>query len=209
MLRAADDTVGCMELTAGTTAIITVHLQHDIVAADGAFAQIFNAQVVERRVLDMVRRLVEGTRGQIAAVAHLRIAWAPDYSDMVANAPLLQMTVQAGALKEYSQGAELAPEVPVTDGDIVYTHRRMGGPAAELDLLLRASGVDTVVLCGVATNVSVEGWARTLCDLGYRVVVAEDATSAATLEAHEASIASLGLVGEIASTDDILAALTG
>lgn len=198
-----------MELTAAHTAILTVHLQHDIVAADGAFAQVFNAQVAERRVLEVVRRLVDGARGSVAAVVHTRIAWAPDYSDMVANAPLLQMTVQAGALKDGTPGADLVSEVSVGEGDLVHTHRRMGGPGADLDVLLRAKGVDTVVVCGVATNASVEGWSRTLCDLGYRIVIAEDACSAATPEAHEASIASLGLVGEIASTDEVLAALTG
>lgn len=198
-----------MQLTPARTAVVTVHLQRDIVGADGAFAQVFHAQVEERAVLDAVRRLVDGVRGAVAALVHTRIAWAPDYSDMVANAPLLQMTVQAGALKDGSPGAELVPEAPVADGDLVHTHRRMGGPGADLDVLLRAKGVDTVVVCGVATNASVEGWARTLCDLGYRVVIAEDATSAATAEAHAASIASMGLVGEVASVDDIVGALTG
>jgi nicotinamidase-related amidase len=59
----------------------------------------------------------------------------------------------------------------------------------------------------VATNLSVESTGRSAGDLGYRVVVVEDACAAASTEAHEATIASFGLLGEVASADDVLTAL--
>ena len=59
----------------------------------------------------------------------------------------------------------------------------------------------------MATNVSVEGTARAASDLGYRMVVVSDACSAATEAAHSASVESLGLLAEISTTDDVLAAL--
>jgi len=42
--------------------------------------------------------------------------------------------------------------------------------------------------------------------LGYRVPVVSDACSAATPETHVASLESLGLLAEIATTDELIAA---
>ena len=89
------------------------------------------------------------------------------------------------------------------------THQRVGGfHDSELDEVLRGLGVDTVVFLGVATNASVESTARAASDLGYRVLVVSDACSAATPEAHAASLESLGLLAEITTADDLIAALT-
>ena len=89
------------------------------------------------------------------------------------------------------------------------THHRVGGfHDSDLDDVLRGAGVETVAFLGVATNASVEGTARAASDLGYRVLVISDACSAATPEAHAASLESLGLLAEITTTDDLIAAFT-
>jgi nicotinamidase-related amidase len=63
------------------------------------------------------------------------------------------------------------------------------------------------VITGVATNMSVESTARSAGDLGYRTIVVSDACSAAAPEVHEASLASLGMLGEVITAADVLAAL--
>ena len=80
------------------------------------------------------------------------------------------------------------------------------GFVPELTAVLEDRGIDTLVFAGVATNASVESTARVATDAGYRVIIAEDACSAATAEAHQASIESLGLLAEIATAADILGA---
>jgi nicotinamidase-related amidase len=65
----------------------------------------------------------------------------------------------------------------------------------------------TVVLFGVATNLSVESTGRSAGDLGYLVVIVPDACEAATDEAHQATLASFVLLGEVATADEVLAAL--
>ena len=106
--------------------------------------------------------------------------------------------------------AEPRDRVPGPQRDLaIVTHQRVGGfHDSELDEVLRGLGVDTVVFLGVATNASVESTARAASDLGYRVLVVSDACSAATPEAHAASLESLGLLAEITTADDLIAALT-
>ena len=64
-----------------------------------------------------------------------------------------------------------------------------------------------MVLFGVATNLSVESTGRTAGDLGYRVVIVPDACEAATDRAHQATLDSFALLGEVATADEVLAAL--
>ena len=198
-----------MELDPRTTAVVAVHYQGDIVGPDGAFAGFFHQQVAERNVLDVTNGVLDAARAAGVPVVYTRVAWQPDYSDLNANSPLLGIVVQSGCLKDGSPLAEIVAEVAPAEGDEVVTHKRVGGfTDSGLHELLQSRGVQTVLFTGVATNASVEGTARQASDLGYRVVVVEDACSAATPAAHQASIESLGLLAEIATAADITTALS-
>jgi biuret amidohydrolase len=199
-----------MDLTPSRTAVIAVHMQHDIVTADGAFGGFFAAQAAERDVIGQTGKLLDAARGSGAAVVYTRVAWQPGYPDLVANSPLLAMVAQAQCLVEGSDKAEIVPQLTPQDGDVVLTHQRIGGfSASPLDVILRSRGIDTVLFTGVATNASVEGTARQASDLGYRTIIVADACSAADPGAHDAAIASLGLLGEITTTAEAVEALAG
>ncbi|PQP25078.1 cysteine hydrolase family protein [Rhodococcus opacus] len=198
-----------MELDPRTTAVVAVHCQGDIVGPTGAFADFFHQQVSERRVIDQIAALIAAAREAGTPVVYTRVAWKPDFSDLEVNSPLLGIVAQAGCLKEGSELAEIVEPLAPGDGDIVLTHQRVGGFAGtHLDATLRDRGITTLLFAGVATNASVEGTARVASDLGYRTVIVEDACSAATPEAHEASINSLGLLAEITTVDEVRTALT-
>lgn len=190
------------------TAIVAVHLENDVVGADGAFAGFFRAEVERTGVLATAARLLDEARTAGARIVYTRVAWKPDYSDLDANSPLLGMVAQSKCLADGTSGAEIAAEVAPHDGDVIVTHRRVGGfQDSELDATLRGAGIDTLVFLGVATNASVEGTARVASDLGYRTVVVSDACSAGSEAAHTASLESLGLLAEITTTDELLVAL--
>ena len=199
-----------MDITPSRTAVIAVHMQHDIVDVDGAFGGFFAAQAAERDVIGQVGQLLEAARRSGATAVYTRVAWQPGYPDLVANSPLLAMTKQSQCLVEGSAKAEIVPQLSPQDGDVVVTHQRVGGfSASQLDGILRSRGVDTVLFAGVATNASVEGTARQASDLGYRTIIVADACSAADQGSHDASIASLGLLGEITTTAEAVEALSG
>jgi nicotinamidase-related amidase len=60
-----------------------------------------------------------------------------------------------------------------------------------LDVRLKAMGIDTLVIAGVATDIGIELTCRHAATLGYYSVVVEDATGAYSAEAHERSLAFL------------------
>jgi nicotinamidase-related amidase len=192
------------------TALVAVHVQNDVVGADGAFAPFFRAEIDRVGTLATAARLLDAARAAGVHIVYTRVAWRPDYSDLAANSPLLNIVLQQNCLVDGTAGAAIVDELAPHDTDGVVTHQRVGGfHDSGLDEALRGAGVETVVFLGVATNASVEGTARVASDLGYRVLVVGDACSAATPEAHAASLESLGLLAEITTTDDVIAALTG
>lgn len=197
-----------MELDPRTTALVAVHCQGDVVEPTGAFADFFYQQVTERKVIDRIATLITAARTAHTTIVYTRVAWKPDLSDLDANSPLLGIVAQSGCLKEGSELAEIIEPLTPHDEDTVLTHQRIGAFArTDLDTILRSKGITTLLFAGVATNASVEGTARVAGDLGYRVVIVEDACSAATLAAHQAGIDSLALLAEISTVDEVRAAL--
>jgi biuret amidohydrolase len=197
-----------MELNKATTAFLACHWQNDVVGADGAFAPFFRAEVERRGVIDVAKRVIGAAHSAGAQVVFTRVAFAEGHSDLVTNIPLLGVVAQQGSLLNNTPATEIIGELKPEAGDWNTANPKVSAFASsDLDERLRSAGIDTVVLFGVATNISVESTGRSAGDLGYRVVVIEDACAAANQAAHDATIASFALLGEVASADEVIAAL--
>lgn len=105
---------------------------------------------------------------------------------------------------------ELAPELGAQPSDIRVTKYNVGAfHGTGLDMQLRRRGVTQVVLCGVSTSSGVEATARAAYDHGYNVVAVSDAMTDTDLESHEHAVGKqLPKIGEVATTDEVLAKLT-
>jgi biuret amidohydrolase len=197
-----------MEFNKATTAFLACHWENDVVGADGAFAPFSRADVERRDVIAVAKRLLDGARRAGAQVVYSRVAFKEGHSDLVTNIPLLGVVAQQDSLLEDTPATAIIGDLkPESDDWNISNPKVSAFASSELDERLRAAGIDTVVLFGIATNLSVESTGRSAGDLGYRVIVVEDACSAADQGTHDATIASFGLLGEVASADDVLAAL--
>ena len=96
-----------------------------------------------------------------------------------------------------------------TDSDIEIIKRQWGAfYGTDLELQLRRRGIDTIVLCGISTNIGVESTARNAWELGFNLVIAEDACSAASAEQHNNSINHIyPRIARVRSVEEILNAL--
>lgn len=80
--------------------------------------------------------------------------------------------------------------------------------ASNIENVLGEYSADTLIICGVATNVCVESTARDAMMMNYRTVIIEDACAANSLEAHRVSLNSLYLnFGDVQTTDQIIGVL--
>lgn len=112
-------------------------------------------------------------------------------------------------LQPGAPGMDMLPELPVGPDDIIIEKQRAGAFAGtDLDQTLRAMGIDTIVLTGAWTNLSVESTARYGTDAGYRAIVVSDATASQSAELHQAALdGGLGMLADIAACEDVIGAL--
>jgi nicotinamidase-related amidase len=74
------------------------------------------------------------------------------------------------------------------DESLVTKHHWGAFHGTSLDLVLRGSHVQGIVLAGLMTNFGVEGTARSADELGYEIVFVEDAMASFSLSAHAFAI---------------------
>jgi nicotinamidase-related amidase len=105
--------------------------------------------------------------------------------------------------------AVIVPELGPEPTDFIITKRQWGAfYGTELDLQLRRRGIDTIVLCGIATNIGVESTARFAFEYGYQQIFVEDASASRSKEEHDSTMkTTFTRMGRVRSTADVLAAL--
>jgi len=87
-----------------------------------------------------------------------------------------------------SRGAELFADIDRENEPLVGTTRYSGFFGTDIDAQLRALGVDTLYLAGVATDICIIWTAADAYLRGYHIVVPRDAVSGITPKRHEAAL---------------------
>jgi ureidoacrylate peracid hydrolase len=115
-------------------------------------------------------------------------------------------------LTEGAHGHELHAELDVAPTDIILQKVRYSAfiqGSSPIDDVLRAAGVDTVIIAGALTNVCCESSARDAMMLNYRVIFVSDANATLSDEQHNATLATIFQVfGDVRSTDSVIELLS-
>ncbi len=91
-----------------------------------------------------------------------------------------------------TKGAEVIPELKLSDKDYVVPKRRYSGFfQTDLDILLKELGVKTVIMTGLHAHMCVRHTSADAYCLGYDVIVAKEATDSFTQEDYENGLAYL------------------
>jgi gluconolactonase len=168
-----------VSLDPARTALIIQDLQNDIIIEGGAFADSgAPAHATSQNVVENVKGLAAAARKAGTPVIHVHYIVEAGAPGLKLNAPLFQGVKEADALVRGSWGAAPVDGLEPQEGDFVVEKTRMNGFfATRLDSLLRALGVETIVISGAWTNMSIEHTARHGADAGYEIVVVSDGTS--------------------------------
>jgi nicotinamidase-related amidase len=182
-------------------ALLLVDLENEILRGELAPP---DAEAMFAPVIANCRRLLEAARAREVPVLFSRIAFRPGYPDANPHSPARQ---RGNLLLVDTWGAAIVDELQPLPTEIVITKKRTSAFFhTELDLVLRALGVRSLVLAGTATNRAVESTARDAHSYDYEVFVVGDACAAVKVELHEPSLRSMAdFFGGVYTTDDILA----
>ena len=191
-------------------AMIIQDLQNDVIIEGGAFADSgAPAHATSQNVVENVATLAAACREAGVPVIHIWYVVEEGAAGLKQNAPLFEGVKSANALVRGSWGAAPAEGLEPKPGDHVVEKMRMNGfYDTRLDILLRGLGVETLVICGAWTNMSIEHTARHAADAGYRAVVASDGTSTVDDEWQNAALSyAMQNVASVATCAEIAQAL--
>ncbi|MFT4025219.1 MAG: cysteine hydrolase [Novosphingobium sp.] len=180
------------------TLFLVMDMMNDLVAADGFSAQTYGVQVAERGVLANTAKAIAAARAAGARVGYVRVGFSADYREAPLNSPIFSGARKNDIFQLGTWGTEVHPALApqAQDFDIV-KHRVSPFYATSLEAILRANGIERIVMCGVSTNGVVHSGAREAHDRDYEVVILEDCCAGITPDEHMHAIACLGRYGSI------------
>ena len=186
-----------LDLDPVSTAVVLIDLQQGITGLK--LAPHASADVVRRG-----RQLADTFRECGATIVVVRVQLTE-----MASLPVDAPGRPPGAAPPPPAAMELVPEAGFRPGDLLVTKRQWGAfYGTDLDQHLRRRRVRTIVLGGIATNFGVESTARAANERAFELVLAEDAMSSLSAEAHAFSIQTVfPRIGRVRTTEQIIAGI--
>ena len=148
------------------TAVLIMDYQNDIVRGVAAN---------HPALLDRAAAVLSGARLAGLQVIYVMVCFRPGYPEIK----------EAGRLGEGTPGAAIHPHVAPQPSEVIVTKRRVGAFATtDLESILRAHQVTSLVLLGIATSGVVLSTVRWAADADYELLVLEDCCADADEEVH-------------------------
>lgn len=185
-----------MRLDPRSTAVLALHWQVNVVRPEGFFGSMLAGPVSASGVVARARRFHVAARAAGVRLVFTRFTVPDDEGALVRNTGFMQAVADAAeSFRPDAPGAAIVDDVGFdVASDVVADNQRLSALAGcDLPDRLQEWGITTLLITGVATNLTVEQTARAATDLGLVVYVVGDAVAAADPGAHEASLANLVL----------------
>jgi nicotinamidase-related amidase len=129
--------------------------------------------------------VIEAARQAGMRVIYVVVGFRAGYPEVSPRNASFGPIRDSGRFAEGSPGIEVHPAVAPKPGEIVVTKHRVSAFAGtDMDMILRANGIETLVLAGIATSGVVLSTVRHAADADYRLVVVEDCCTDRDPEVH-------------------------
>jgi nicotinamidase-related amidase len=195
------------DLEPGRTALVLIDPQNDFLHPEGWYAESGVDISHMRRVIEPIKSLVAEARRSDVPVIWTRHGFRDpaDGGWIVSLRPFLQ----EGGLREDTWGYEVLAELDPREHDRFVAKNRLSAFfQTNLDLLLRAADVLTVIFAGVLTNQCVAATTKDAMFRDYKPIVVEEAVGTTLPHLHGPALEMMQVGwAEVRSLDDTLAGL--
>lgn len=198
--------VGLTEKLQRPTALLVIDMQNDFCAPGGYIDRVMGKDVQgAAAIVPTVQSLVKAARAHSVPVI-----WVlADYSDAALpnsmRSKLRERQITEECCQPGSWGAALFGLEAQDDELRIIKHSYSGFQQTGLQAALQQRGIQTLVFTGVQTHICVESSLRDAHALGYYCVMAEDAVSAHTPAAHQATVNNVNfLFGDVCPSQTVL-----
>lgn len=156
------------------TAFLTMDLQNGIFGfAPGA-----------ETVLPTARQVTEAARQSGLRIIHIGIGFEEGYPEVSPDNSRFSALKQSKRFVKGSDSAEFAEGIRKAGELVVYKHRVSAFSQNNLEMILRAQGIKTLILTGISTSGVVLSTLRRAADLDFQCFVIEDACYDKDPEVH-------------------------
>lgn len=201
-------------------AAVIIDMQRDFVEPGGFGETLGNDVSLLRTAIEPCKRLLAGLRKSGMLVIHTREGHRPDLSDAPKAkiergspksrigdvGPMGRILVRGEAGHDIIEELAPLPNEPVIDKP-----GKGAFYATDLHAILNGRGIDTLLVCGVTTEVCVHTTVREANDRGFRCVVLSDCCASYFPEFHEVALRMIsaqgGIFGWVSDSNRVLAAL--
>ncbi len=194
---------------AGKVALLIVHMQNAVIKTPSPLEILGHGKAAyEDGVVANIESLLEAFRGKGLPVIYC-VAYTNPESKFPVYGSFWPGVKESGANHMGTWDVVIIEELTPASGEpIFYNWPFNVFENTGLGEYLKDQGVDTVVLTGVATGMSVGTAAWAIAERFYNLVVVSDATTDANRELHKAVMDwTLPAIGLVTTTDDVVAHL--
>ena len=195
-------------------AMLIIDMQKDFCTAGFKAERAGRDLSMAQAAIPRIARLLEGARAAGALIVHVGFGTEPDHGSD--SGPWLAQRRRATFSADDlcltgTEGAEFVDELAPRRGELSVRKRRYSAfTGTDLDLLLRAQRIRSIICCGVSTNACVETTARAGFELDYYIVVPPDACGSWDSELHEGTLRNINhRFGLTPGIDEVLAVWAG
>lgn len=191
------------------TALLVVDMQNDFCAEGGLVSKDGRDLSAAQEMARHLPRLIDAARDAGVLVVFIRCVYTSERNFYLSDVWLEQAArrreggyTRIPVCAEGSWGGDFYGDVRPTPGDVIVTkHRYSAFHNTDLDTILRANAIRTLVLTGVVSNVCVETTAREGFVRDYYIVAVGDGTAAYLPEDHAATMRNIDrFFGEVADS---------
>jgi nicotinamidase-related amidase len=183
-----------------TSALLVMDFQNSIV-------QMVDAGRDE--LLSRTAKLLDGARKAGMRVVYVVVGFRVGYPEVSPRNASFAPIRQSGRFLEGSEDIQVHAAVAAKPGEAIVTKRRVSAFAGtDLEVVLRASGIETLVLAGIATSGVILSTVRHAADADYRMIVVDDCCADRELDVHRLLLDKvISKQATVTKSDEVLAAL--
>lgn len=191
------------------TALLTIDLQNDFLHPDGAYGRAGQTSKALTVLPERIRPLVNALRAQGGIYVSAQFTLVPGLSGAPLIAPHLKALrpfLGAGDFEPGAFGHNLVETLKPAD----FTIEKVAYSAfyqTRLEYILRALGIETLIVGGIVTNGGVASTVRDAHLRNIETILLADGCAAFNSDVHEATLISLGSITPTATIAEIEAGL--
>jgi nicotinamidase-related amidase len=203
------------------TAVVMIDMQRDFLEPGGFGESLGNDVSLLGKAVGPCRALLEAMRARGVLIIHTREGHRPDLSDapkakVERGAPSMRIGApgpMGRILIRGEKGHDLIEALSPRKGEPVIDKPGKGAfYATDLQSILHNRGIETLIVCGVTTEVCVHTTVREANDRGYKCLVPGDCCASYFPEFHEVGLRMIkaqgGIFGWVTDSTRLLAALS-